>query len=100
MKRALSRAFLVCAAFAVTGCSNSNSEPAANPSAAKESRSADAKPVNQYCVFMTDHEASPKHVRQHKGQTVGFCCANCLPEWDKLTDAQKDETLKSALAKK
>lgn len=91
---------LIASALAVSGCSKANSETATDQPAATESPKADAKPVNKYCVFMTDHEASPKHVRQHKGQTVGFCCANCLPEWDKLTDAQKDETLKSALAKK
>ena len=30
----------------------------------------------------------------HKGMKVGFCCAKCPAEWEKLTDAEKDAKLK------
>ncbi len=32
-------------------------------------------------------------VREYKGQKVAFCCKECPPEWDKLTDAEKDAKL-------
>ena len=31
---------------------------------------------------------------------VGFCCAMCIPKWNKLSDADKDKKLAAALAKK
>ncbi len=34
--------------------------------------------------------------RDYKGQKVAFCCAMCPPQWDKLTDAQKDAKLLAA----
>ena len=30
----------------------------------------------------------------YKGSKVGFCCAGCPAEWDKLTDEEKDAKLK------
>ena len=30
----------------------------------------------------------------YKGSKVGFCCAKCPAEWEKLTDAEKDTKLK------
>jgi hypothetical protein len=29
----------------------------------------------------------------YKGQKVGFCCAGCVGQWNKLTDEQRDERL-------
>jgi hypothetical protein len=31
--------------------------------------------------------------RVYKDQTVGFCCSMCPPQWDKLSDAEKDAKL-------
>ncbi len=31
--------------------------------------------------------------REYKGKKVGFCCAGCPKQWDKLSDAQKDAKL-------
>jgi hypothetical protein len=36
----------------------------------------------------------------YKGMKVGFCCPNCPPEWDKLTDAEKEAKLKEAMPSK
>lgn len=38
--------------------------------------------------------------RMYKGMKVGFCCPNCPPEWDKLTDAEKEAKLKEAMPSK
>ena len=34
--------------------------------------------------------------REFKGQTVGFCCPNCPPAWDKLSDDEKQAKLDAA----
>ena len=36
-------------------------------------------------------------VRDFNGKKVGFCCAMCLPMWDKLSDAEKTEKLAAAM---
>ncbi len=38
-------------------------------------------------------------IREYKGQKVAFCCKECPPEWDKLTDAEKDAKLAKAKPK-
>jgi len=53
---------------------------------------------NTTCPIMgkklSDRKAvAAKLVREHKGKKVGFCCAGCLPKWDKLSDAEKDAKL-------
>jgi len=32
-------------------------------------------------------------IRQYKGKKIAFCCAECPPSWDKLSDVQKHEKL-------
>ena len=34
--------------------------------------------------------------REYKGQTVTFCCAECPPVWDSLSDTEKDAKLAQA----
>ncbi len=38
-------------------------------------------------------------IRDYKGQKVAFCCADCPPKWDKLSDAQRDAKLAKAKPK-
>jgi len=60
-----------------------------------------AKIVNSKCPITSaklDPAKEPDSlIREYKGQKVGFCCDSCPPEWDKLTDAQKDAKLKAAM---
>jgi YHS domain-containing protein len=43
--------------------------------------------VNKYCAVMGDeHKIDPKVTVQHKGQTIGFCCADCITEFKKDPD--------------
>jgi hypothetical protein len=35
----------------------------------------------------------------YKGKKVGFCCPACPPEWEKLTDKEKDEKLEKVMFK-
>ena len=65
---------------------------------------ANAKPAagmaNASCPMMPDHAVEAGAVAvSYKGQNVGFCCDGCIPKWNKMTDAQKDESLKKVAAK-
>ncbi|MFA6133914.1 MAG: hypothetical protein WC869_07880 [Phycisphaerae bacterium] len=35
-------------------------------------------------------------IREYKGQKVAFCCSMCPPQWDKLSESEKDAKLKAA----
>jgi hypothetical protein len=48
-----------------------------------------------------DNMNVPKdRTRMYKGMKIGFCCPMCPPEWDKLTDEQKDAKLKEVMPPK
>ena len=59
--------------------------------------------VNTHCPIMgtkLDPANVPESLaRVYKGQKVGFCCAGCLPAWDKLSDQEKDTKLAEAVRK-
>ncbi len=60
-----------------------------------------AKAVNVKCPI-TGNPIDPAKLtkdvtREFKGRLVGFCCPNCPPVWDKLTDAEKEAKLKAVL---
>ncbi|MFH5802791.1 hypothetical protein [Alienimonas sp. DA493] len=64
--------------------------PAATPAAASE-------PVNETCPLMGG-DVDPAVTTEWNGQTVGFCCAKCIPEWKELTEEEKAEKLAAAQA--
>ena len=70
---------------------------------AKARTKAQAKVVNVRCPIsgkkINRAKVPDSLIREYKGQKVGFCCPNCPPEWDKLTDAEKDAKLKAAMPK-
>jgi YHS domain-containing protein len=54
--------------------------PTTKPSAATQP----SKPVNKFCaVEGKDHEVDPKVTVNYKGKTVGFCCKDCIEEFNK-----------------
>ncbi len=81
---------------------------AARPAAAPPTPKATAlkpgwKVVNDVCPIMgtkIDPTKVPDALtREYKGQKVGFCCSDCPPAWDALSDAQKDAKLRAVLPK-
>lgn len=48
--------------------------------------------ANTQCPI-TGQAASPDVKTAWDGKTIGFCCSDCLPEWDKLRDEQKADKL-------
>jgi hypothetical protein len=64
-----------------------------------QTKSGTVESVNSYCVVQNDDPVDPAIAREYKGQKVGFCCNGCPETWDAMTDAQKDEALRVAVAK-
>lgn len=54
-------------------------EPKKDPPSTQKS---DA-PINKFCAIMQDHEIDPKVTYVYKDKTVGFCCAECIPDFKK-----------------
>lgn len=79
------------------GCSNK--APAEDESQCKAIKPGTVTSVNRMCVVMNEDPVDPAVANADwKGQKVGFCCKGCIPRWNKLTDAQKDEALAKAIA--
>jgi len=55
--------------------------------------------VNTMCAVMVQDPVDPALTPiDWKGQKVGFCCQGCVPDWEKMTDSQKDASLAKAVA--
>jgi hypothetical protein len=39
--------------------------------------------VNQYCAVEQENKVDPKVTVAHAGKTIGFCCADCIPTFQK-----------------
>jgi hypothetical protein len=85
---------LVPVLFVASGCASSGG-------AASSARATDSsKPVNASCPMMPEHEVPQSGATTvvYKGQTVGFCCSDCVDGWTRLPDSEKDKALREAMA--
>ena len=60
-----------------------------------------AKPINQSCPVMGGEvDPNTPHAVEYQGQTIGFCCAGCVSEFEKNPEKymSKVEAEKSANA--
>jgi hypothetical protein len=39
--------------------------------------------ANKYCAVQSDHEIDPKVTVASNGKTIGFCCKDCIPTFEK-----------------
>ena len=58
--------------------------------------------VNAKCPVMPAHAvagkmASPECVVEYKGKKVGFCCDDCVPQWEAMSEAEKAAALAKAM---
>ncbi|MFH5803077.1 hypothetical protein [Alienimonas sp. DA493] len=53
--------------------------------------------VNETCPLMGG-DVDPAVTTEWNGRTVGFCCAQCIPEWKELSEEQKAANLAAAQA--
>lgn len=86
-----------CAASASAAITASSVAASAQPTTA-------AKVVNTKCPIeggtVDPNKVPDSLTRDFKGQKVGFCCAGCPDQWDKLSDADKESKLKAVLGAK
>jgi YHS domain-containing protein len=95
------KSLLLCAALAllIAGCNgnksdNNNSDMNAKPmdhsmdmnsptTAPTTQASAKAAPVNKYCAVEKDHAVDSTVTYLYQGKTIGFCCEDCIPQFQK-----------------
>jgi len=82
MRRILFLSLLLSSAFGVVTLAARDQSPAAAIAAAPSTQEAD-KPVNKNCPIETDNAIDPKVTTKYKGKTIGFCCADCIKEFQK-----------------
>lgn len=85
---------LTAIAFLLSGCSESST-----PAASEDGSSVAVTPVNKVCPVMGG-EVDPAVTVAWDGKTVGFCCAGCIPGFEKLSDEEKATKLADAAAGK
>ena len=81
-------AFYLMAACLLAGgaCANHNSTTAQSTSTSTSeaaAQTAASKPINQYCPIDTGNKVDPTVTTVYKGKVIGFCCADCIPEFQK-----------------
>jgi hypothetical protein len=88
----------------LAGCQQKASEPALGGQPVA-SRDGGVKVVNAWCPVMDEHPvgggspaftARPDAVREYKGMKVGFCCEDCVAQWDAMPEAEKAAALAKA----
>lgn len=57
-----------------------DSVPTTQPMTAPASQPA---AINKFCAVEQDNEIDPKVTIQHDGKTIGFCCEDCIPKFQK-----------------
>lgn len=60
-----------------------------------EASNATLTSVNTHCPMMGE-EIDPEVTVQWQGKTVAFCCAECIPDWNALSDEEKQAKLDAA----
>lgn len=79
----------------VIGCADSGSpitDKAASPAAT-------VTLANAVCPMMDD-VAKEDITVEWNGKTVGFCCRDCIPEWNSLTEEEKTAKFAAAMEKR
>lgn len=68
-------------------------EAAGHSHADDPSQTPNVAPVNAKCPITGD-PINPKLTIDYKGKSVGLCCKDCIADWNRLTDAEKDAKLR------
>jgi YHS domain-containing protein len=73
---------LAAATVAVLAKDQPSTRPTTGPAAAAATQP-DAKPVNKFCAVDRDNEVDPKVTTVYKGKVIGFCCRDCIKDFQK-----------------
>ena len=85
--------FLPLLAILVNGCTSA--EPPQQPSDSDPSQVTIPVAVNAKCPIMGGQVTEDGGRISWKDQTIGFCCPECIQEWEALPDDEKSTKLKS-----
>lgn len=69
----------------VVGCVQSSTEPTSETSASTT--------ANTHCPIMGGEVTADGGRTEWNGSTIGFCCPECQPKWEALSDEEKGEKL-------
>ena len=58
-------------------------QPSTRPTTAPAATQPDAKPVNKFCAVDRDNEVDPKVTTVYQGKVIGFCCRDCIKDFQK-----------------
>ncbi len=72
----------------VVGCAQSSTEPSSDTSTAAT--------ANMHCPIMGGEVTADGGRSDWNGSTIGFCCPDCKPKWEALSDQEKAEKLAAA----
>lgn len=86
IRRCLMTSTLVVVALACAACQSTQKVDASAANA-----------VNRVCPVMEHPVDNTSPTVVYKGQVVSFCCADCIPEWEKLPKSEKDKALAAVL---
>lgn len=88
-------AAVACACLVLMGCSSETKKDAGGDKAMGA-----VKADNALCPFSANPVKADIKTASFQGKNVGFCCNGCAGKWDAMTDAQKTEAWKKAMAAK
>lgn len=80
------------------GCNQSTTTNSANEQSPGTELS--SNPVNKVCPIMGGKVTSDGGSAEWDGKLIGFCCPECQPKWDELSEQEKSENLAAAEEKK
>jgi len=68
---------------AFVGAADKPKGPTTRPSTTKPVA---GKPINKFCAVESDNKIDPKVTFVYQGKTIGFCCRDCLEDFQKDPD--------------
>jgi len=81
--------FLTCLLFSAFGAAvlAAADQPTSKPASTQPTtQEAAGKPVNKFCAVDHDNEVDPKVTVKYKGMIIGFCCKDCIKDFEKNPD--------------
>ena len=77
-------AALLIGGAAFVGAADKPKGPTTRPSAT--TKPVAGKPINKFCAVESDNKIDPKVTFVYQGKTIGFCCRDCLEDFQKDPD--------------
>ncbi len=95
--RTLASLTLLLAAITWAGCSQETPGPSDSGEAAVDPAAESLSPtVNTHCPIMGGEVTPEGGTVEWNGQTVGFCCSDCIAKFEALSDEEKQAALEKA----